>query len=51
MILMRLIHIEKRLERLMTARSKSNARRSRNGGTVANASQKIKLRKRKANRS
>jgi len=41
MILMRLIHIEKRLERLMAARPKR--RRS--------STRKIKIRKRKANRS
>jgi hypothetical protein len=41
MILMRLIHIEKRLERLMALRPKR--RRS--------SAKKIKLRKRKANRS
>ncbi len=41
MIIMRLIHIEKRLERLMTSRSKR--RRS--------SARKIKLRKRKVTRS
>ena len=41
MILMRLIHIEKRLERLMAPRTKR--RRP--------SAKKIKLRKRKANRS
>jgi hypothetical protein len=41
MILMRLIHIEKRLEGLMTVRPKRRRPSSR----------KIKLRKRKANRS
>jgi hypothetical protein len=46
MILMRLIHIEKRLERLMTARS----RRPR-AATERRGCNKIKLRKRKANRS
>lgn len=40
MILMRLIHIEKRLERLINSRSKRRRTSSR----------KIKLRKRKANR-
>jgi len=41
MILMRLIHIEKRLERLMATRSKRRRLPAR----------KIKYRKRKANRS
>ena len=46
MILMRLIHIEKRLERLMAARP----RRQRTA-TERRGSSKIKIRKRKANRS
>jgi hypothetical protein len=46
MILMRLIHIEKRLHRLMTARSK----RQRTA-TERRAYNKLKIRKRKANRS
>jgi hypothetical protein len=49
MILMRLIHIEKRLERLMAARPKRQRTaipRPRDRG-----SNNIKLRKRKANRS
>jgi len=48
MILMRLTHIEKRLERLMTSRSKRRTAIPQ-GGTVA-PTRKTKLRKRKANR-
>jgi hypothetical protein len=51
MILMRLIHIEKRLERLMTARSKRRRLRQGFGGQGRASNRKIKLRKRKANRS
>jgi hypothetical protein len=49
MTLMRLTHIEKRLERLMTSRSKRRTAIPQ-GGTVATASRKIKIRKRKATR-
>ena len=45
MILMRLTHIEKRLERLMASRPKT-----RRQSAVATAARKIKIRKRKANR-
>jgi len=51
MITMRLIHIEKRLERLLASASKRSERRSGICPTVAPASRKNKLRKRKANRS
>jgi hypothetical protein len=46
MILMRLTHIEKRLERLMTCRSKRHRT-----ATPRRGSNNKKLRKRKANRS
>jgi hypothetical protein len=48
MILMRLIHIEKRLERLMAGRFKAVIRRQ---SAVATTPRKIKIRKRKGNRS
>jgi len=49
MILMRLIHIEKRLERLMTSRPKRH--RTAISQRRDRGYNKLKLRKRKANRS